>query len=152
MGLSEPTTAITDYGLAFVSVFLGLILLRHSGRTSLLWGIGFLSAAGAAAGGRTFHGFAPYFDEANHRAIWNLTIVLIGASGGFMISAALSGPLKRDGPNTRWLKAGLLLTIGGLGVQQSGFSLHPHFNHNDIYHCLQAVALYLFFRGAQLSG
>jgi uncharacterized protein DUF6962 len=36
--------------------------------------------------------------------------------------------------------------IGG-AVQASGFDLHPHFNHNDLYHVIQIAAMVLFYRG-----
>lgn len=44
---------------------------------------------------------------------------------------------------------GLALTLIAAGVQQSGIALHPkYFNHNALYHLLQAIALFLIFRGA----
>ncbi|MEX2286615.1 MAG: hypothetical protein WD648_05960 [Planctomycetaceae bacterium] len=45
---------------------------------------------------------------------------------------------------------GLALTlIGGLG-QQLGIGIHPkYFNHNALYHVIQAVALFLFFLGGR---
>jgi len=44
---------------------------------------------------------------------------------------------------------GLFLTLVAAAVQQSGIALHPrYFNHNALYHVLQAVALFLVFRAA----
>jgi uncharacterized protein DUF6962 len=44
---------------------------------------------------------------------------------------------------------GLVLTLIAAGVQQSGIALHPkYFNHNALYHLLQAIALFGIFRGA----
>ena len=51
----------------------------------------------------------------------------------------------------------LLLVAGGLTLnlvaglqQQIGFGIHPvYFNHNALYHVLQAIALYLFFLGSR---
>ena len=44
---------------------------------------------------------------------------------------------------------GLLLTFIAAGVQQGGIALHPiYFNHNALYHFIQAVALFLIFRAA----
>ncbi|NIO08208.1 MAG: hypothetical protein GTO40_09475 [Deltaproteobacteria bacterium] len=41
---------------------------------------------------------------------------------------------------------GLLLTFVAAGVQQGGLSLHPiYFNHNALYHLIQAVALFMIF-------
>ena len=44
--------------------------------------------------------------------------------------------------------SGLGLTFVAAAVQQSGIALHPtYFNHNALYHLIQAVALWLLFLG-----
>ena len=43
---------------------------KTSGKTTLLWSVGFLTAAAAAAAGGTFHGFAYYFSAPMHRSLW----------------------------------------------------------------------------------
>lgn len=46
--------------------------------------------------------------------------------------------------------AGLGLSFAAAGVQQGRLALHPvYFNHNALYHLIQAVALLLIFRGAR---
>ena len=152
MSLSEPTTLITDYVLAVVSAAFGAALLRsRTHRGTLLWSIGFLSLAAAGLTGGTFHGFRLMMSESAHRSLWNMTCLLIGASAGFMISGALTGPLSRHGKNTRWHAAGLAVSIVGLVIQQGHLSPHPNFNHNDLFHCVQIVALFCFFRGARMT-
>jgi hypothetical protein len=45
---------------------------------------------------------------------------------------------------------GLLLTLAASGLQQARLGFHPvYFNHNALYHVLEAVALYLIFCGAR---
>ena len=45
---------------------------------------------------------------------------------------------------------GFLLTFMAAGVQQGGIALHPiYFNHNALYHLIQAVALFLIFWAAR---
>ncbi len=45
---------------------------------------------------------------------------------------------------------GLLLTFLASGIQQAGIVLHPrYFNHNALYHVIQAVALFLLYRMAR---
>jgi len=56
---------------------------------------------------------------------------------------------ERD-PGSPWIVAGVVISFFAAGVQQSGFSLHEHFNYNDIYHIIQMGGLYLFYRGAML--
>jgi hypothetical protein len=53
-------------------------------------------------------------------------------------------------PAAPWFVAGVTVTLLGAVIQQSGFSLHRHFNHNDIYHVVQIAGLWLLFRGAAL--
>jgi hypothetical protein len=45
--------------------------------------------------------------------------------------------------------SGLVLTLVAAGTQQARVMLHPtYFNHNALYHLLQAMALFLIFRAA----
>lgn len=47
----------------------------------------------------------------------------------------------------RWVLGGILLSVVGAMVQAARLAPHPHFNHNDLYHVIQMVALWTFFRG-----
>ncbi|MCH8019341.1 hypothetical protein IH785_05720 [candidate division KSB1 bacterium] len=49
-----------------------------------------------------------------------------------------------------WLISGVLISFAAAGIQMSGFTLHQHFNHNDLYHVIQMGAIYLLYRGAGL--
>ena len=53
-------------------------------------------------------------------------------------------------PSAPWVVGGILVSTVASLIQQSGFSLHQHFNHNDIFHVIQLVALWLLYRGARL--
>jgi len=152
VSLSEPTTLVTDYALAVFSAIFGIVLLRlRTHRGTLIWSIGFLSLAAAGLTGGSFHGFRLMMSDSAHRSLWNITCILIGASAGFMVSGAMTGPLSRHGKNTRWHAAGLAVSVGGLVIQQGHVSLHPSFNHNDLFHCVQILALLCFFRGARMT-
>jgi FlaA1/EpsC-like NDP-sugar epimerase len=149
--ISEPVTLITDYILSLVALVLGISLFRardrSSSTSSVLWSIGFLTAAAAGAAGGTFHGFASYFSAPMHRSLWSVTVALIAASAGFVTFAVLIQP-EVTNSQKRWLRAGVLLTFAGVAIQRSGFSPSVNFNYNDLYHCIQTVALYLLFRAA----
>jgi len=54
---------------------------------------------------------------------------------------------ERSGP---WIVAGVLVSFAAAAVQQSGFALHQHFNHNDLYHVIQMAGVYLLYRGGRL--
>ena len=43
--------------------------------------------------------------------------------------------------------SGVVVTLLGAAVQQSGISIHAHFNHNDLFHIIQILGLVLFFKG-----
>ena len=49
-----------------------------------------------------------------------------------------------------WLISGILVSFAAAGIQLSGFTLHEHFNHNDLYHVIQMAAMVLIYRGAVL--
>ena len=57
---------------------------------------------------------------------------------------------RRRASSAPWLIWGVLVTLLGAVVQRSGFTLHPHFNHNDLYHLIQVAGLILLHRGAVL--
>jgi hypothetical protein len=70
--------------------------------------------------------------------------VIIDTGIAFLIVAAIH-LWKWNGP----ILAGVAVSIAGALVQASGFRLHEHFNHNDLYHVIQIVALALLYRGAK---
>ena len=46
--------------------------------------------------------------------------------------------------------SGMVLTFAAALCQQLGLGLHPiYFNHNAVYHVIQAVALFLIFLAAR---
>ena len=49
-----------------------------------------------------------------------------------------------------WLISGVGISFAAAGIQVSGFTIHKHFNHNDLYHVIQMGANYLLYRGACL--
>lgn len=56
---------------------------------------------------------------------------------------------RRDhSPAARWLIDGVLLSIVAAAIQQSGITFAQDFNHNDLYHLVQMVAFYFFYRSA----
>jgi hypothetical protein len=71
-------------------------------------------------------------------ADYGITLLLVGA-------AAL---VRRD-ESRWWILGSIVVSIAGALVQRSGFTLHRHFNHNDLYHVIQLVALWLLYRGGR---
>src|SRR5688500_3692429 len=58
--------------------------------------------------------------------------------------------LTRRGPSTPWVIASIAVSVIGALVQMSRLTLHEHFNHNDLYHVIQLIALWLLYRGGKL--
>lgn len=48
-----------------------------------------------------------------------------------------------------WILAGVAVSVVAALAQASGFALHQHFNHNDLYHVIQIAAMTLLYRGAR---
>lgn len=70
--------------------------------------------------------------------------VVIDTGVAFAAVAALH--LWRFNP---WILAGVAVSLAAALVQASGFALHEHFNHNDLYHVIQVAAMLAFYRGAR---
>jgi len=64
--------------------------------------------------------------------------------------AALHGwsAMRERDRASRWMLGAVGASALAAGVQASGFALHRHFNHNDMYHVIQIAAMALFYIGA----
>jgi hypothetical protein len=74
-------------------------------------------------------------------------IAAYGAALGVLVAFQLAA-WQEQRTSARWLLWGVLVSTLAAAVQQSGFALHEHFNHNDLYHVIQAVAIWMLYRGA----
>ncbi len=154
MIILEPTTMLTDY---LVTVFcLGFAISlyrecrRRSQRSVWLWATGFLLSAVSALIGGTYHGFAYYIGPDGLKAMWNVTVFLIGVSAGFMISGGFLGYLRKAHTSRKLIIAGIVVSAVAFMIQQSSLDIHKHFSHDDLFHCVQLVAFYLFYRSAKV--
>ncbi len=123
---------------------------------TVFWRLAFSVASLAALAGGTYHGFRLYLGEAVQARVWQLTVGLIALSALLTLGAAIRSVLWPAVPagearaaGHRWLQLGLVVTLAGLAVQQSGWVFYPNFNHNDLYHLVQMVGLYCLYRGAR---
>ena len=154
MTLNEPATALTDYAAAVVSLGFGLSMYRRVGPgnkvSAWFWCASFLAGSGAAALGGTFHGFMPALSRGAREGLWSGSMVLIGVSVAFVAAAVHSAHVRRVDRTVHWLVAGIVVSFAGLAVQQS--NLRAGFlNHNDLYHLIQIVGLFLLFRCARTT-
>ncbi len=192
MSLAEPSTALTDWALAAVSLLLAGHLGRAGGapgaRVRLLWAAGFALGALSATVGGVSHALP--LSSALRLALWPITWVTVGAAslclqagaafvllrgrarpfvlallgGWFLVWAVLLWQrrtlalVRADTgitlallvlvavaapPARRWLLGFAALTLAGAAVQAGGLSLHRTFDHNDLFHVIEAGALFL---------
>jgi hypothetical protein len=71
-----------------------------------------------------------------------LTLIVLLTLNGYRFK------LTRAPHNLKILQ-GVIVAFVGIGIQLSGFGLHEHFNHNDIFHIIQMFSSYLFYRGCR---
>jgi hypothetical protein len=74
-------------------------------------------------------------------------IAAYGAALAVLVAFTLSAG-RTSSRAARWMLAGVAVSALAAVVQQSGWSLHQHFNHNDLYHVIQALGVWLLYRGA----
>ena len=73
----------------------------------------------------------------------------LSAMVGVLIFQASAAYSRRE-ESAKWIIAGVLVSLIAARAQQSGFTIHENFNHNDVYHIIQMIAVYLFFKGGCL--
>lgn len=56
---------------------------------------------------------------------------------------------RRGRPGAPAIVAGVAVSLAGALVQRSGLALSPAFNHNDLFHVIQAAGLYLYYRAGR---
>lgn len=71
---------------------------------------------------------------------YGVTLLVVGASALFVW-------IRRKRRGGALIVAAVGVSVLAALVQQSGIRLHEHFNHNDLYHLIQVVALWLLYRG-----
>jgi hypothetical protein len=64
--------------------------------------------------------------------------------------AAFALHLRRRRGGAAWLMAGIGVSLAGALLQRAGLSLHRHFNHNDLFHVLQTIGIYFYYRAGAL--
>ena len=79
--------------------------------------------------------------------VFLMAILAYGAAFAVLVGVRLfARPLDLGG---RLLLAGVVLSLIAAGIQQSGVAIHRYFNHNDLYHVVQAVAVWFLYLAAR---
>jgi hypothetical protein len=77
-------------------------------------------------------------------------IVFYSIFMAFILGAMALSYVSTGSPGAKLIVVGILISFGAAAIQRSGFKLARHFNHNDIYHVIQLIGLYFFYKGALL--
>lgn len=131
-----------------------LTLLAIGGAALAGWGIGarllFRPAAARRVSAAAGLGFALYAAVVlfSQRSFLVAIASYLPAAVFLFVALAVVYKQARARPLLLGL-VGLLLTFAAAGIQQGAVALHPvYFDHNALYHVVQAVALLLLFRAA----
>jgi len=85
-------------------------------------------------------------------ATWRLgdfLYIIVDYAASMVILLALQARQWRRSPAASWLTGGVLVSFLAAGIQQSGLTLHKHFNYNDLYHVVQMGGFHLLYAGAK---
>jgi hypothetical protein len=197
--LYEPTTALTDFGLAAQTGAYAVLLRRGArSRSDQLWIVALGAAGVAALAGGLHHSFHPDSAPGIRKGSWQVVGIATGLAGAAMLAAGVHATVRpqqrpwwlamttgkavifgalnlanndfrliiadyassmigvlalmllarKQRPGSRAIVLGILVSFLAAGVQMSGFSLHKHLNHNDLYHLVQALGFHLLYQGA----
>jgi hypothetical protein len=73
----------------------------------------------------------------------------MGAFGAFATAGIHAAYVQRKDGTVQWLVAGVAATLVGAAVQRLRLSLSQSLDHNGVYHLIQILGLYLFYRCAR---
>jgi hypothetical protein len=127
-------------GLAGLAIFASAVVAFTAGATRTLL-IGLAAAK-----------FVAYVAVARRRDDYTIVVADYGTSMIALCALALVGWARTGAAAAPWLIAGVMISVVAAVIQLRKVSPHRRFNHNDLYHVVQIMALYLFYRGGILLG
>jgi uncharacterized membrane protein len=149
---ADAITSITDYALAVASLGFAIAIGRsigpHNRVSAWFWCAAFVAAAVAGAAGGTFH-FLEANQGAARRPLWTTVLVSMGAFGAFVTAGIHAAYVQRKDGTVQWLVSGVAVTLIGAAVQRLRLPLSESLDHNGVYHLIQIVGLYFFYRCAR---
>jgi hypothetical protein len=94
--------------------------------------------------------FIAYATIARRRDDYAVVVADYGASMIALAVLAVIGWARAAAAAAPWMAAGVVVSVVAASIQVRKVTPHRRFNHNDLYHVVQIVALYLFYRGGLL--
>jgi hypothetical protein len=69
-----------------------------------------------------------------------------------LLAAATRAARHSPSAGWRWIAMGLALSVVAAVLQQQRVAVHPvYFDHNALYHLVQAIALVVLYRGLRAA-
>ena len=81
---------------------------------------------------------------------YRIVIYDYGSALVIVLALMVYAALVRRERAAPWLIVAVAISFVGALVQQGGWVVHRHFNHNDMYHIISLISFYAFYRGARL--
>lgn len=81
------------------------------------------------------------FELIIYDSMLTMLIILVLSTWGAWIRAAPFAP---------WVLAGVMISMLATLFQRGRVAMHPRFDHNDLYHVTQMLAMYYLYRGGML--
>jgi hypothetical protein len=75
--------------------------------------------------------------------------LVIADYGSVMLAILVVCAIRWSYDAARWIAAAILISLAASALQMSSIRVGP-FNHNDVYHVVDVLALYCFYRGGML--
>jgi hypothetical protein len=170
--MPDPMALVTDSALGVAAI----VFAARLWRVHRMWALAFACTAIAAFSGGIYHGFGDRTPElwkvtvvsvglasffllaGTHRRLATVAAVKLVAYLTWMtthddfryviadygLTLLLVGIVH---PAKKWVWSSIVVSVIGALVQQAGLTIDAKwFDHNDIYHCIQIVALWLLYR------
>ena len=80
-----------------------------------------------------------------------IAIIDYSLAFGFVIVIHARAAARFGDSAAQWVVAGVAVSFLAAGIQAAGIAPHPQFNHNDLYHVVQMLGMWLLYKGASRS-
>lgn len=91
---------------------------------------------------------AVYLYAATQTAEFIIAILDYSVSFGFVLAVCAYAWIAASDIAARWIVLGVVVSFLAAGIQATGIAPHPHFNHNDLYHVVQMLGMWMLYKGA----